>query len=255
MTRTREFQYTSSKRDMRVIYQRMWEMRDKIDWPAVMVCDTLQDGEKIERHITPEGLDIIYLANHLDDEVSFKVLIDEVVSPSAPEHPTEMYFNLTSKEVATWYYLASLISQVLEIECPQIFFVPNLRDDDVKMEGASFTGCGLTLVCDYGMNNFYDMALSLAHELRHEWQFYNKPKMLLEYVPGKDNIDAYYQHPSEIDAEAFARKFVDMIWGTNFSDEASMENYENVRERQAEIEFDVDWNMTQVLYELLDDEL
>lgn len=104
------------------------------------------------------------------------------------------------------------------------------------------------------MDDFLNMFLSIAHEMRHEQQYRYKPEILEEYIDGTEEgtYGDYVIHLAEIDAEAFARKFVYTVWGVKVLNDSNSRVAELIQERQEQIEIELDYNTEEHLYELWD---
>lgn len=49
---------------------------------------------------------------------------------------------------------------------------------------------------------------TLAHEYRHVWQHTYNRNILKDYIDSDVDHDAYFKHPSEVDAREYANKFI-----------------------------------------------
>lgn len=56
----------------------------------------------------------------------------------------------------------------------------------------------------FGRNNIHNQAV--WHELRHAWQYENRPWVLLGEIDKVMSFDEYYNHPCEVDARKYEVK-------------------------------------------------
>lgn len=206
----REFQYKISNIDMKEFYNEM--ICCHTNWPAVVVMDELEDESNILRREMKNGNQIIYL-KHADD--MFTVLQNELELNEAdvvPALPLENH-DLENEELMTWIACAVEIANLLSVKCPQIFFTSFEDAFIASGEGVIF----LPAKKPYGKFNVIENFLCIAHELRHEWQHVNHPDWFEGYVHvtdehDKGQMDAYLEHRTEVDAEAYARKLASQVF-------------------------------------------
>jgi len=97
---------------------------------------------------------------------------------------------------------------MLDIPCPQIEFRDNL-----DVFGKSIAEINLIM-----LNSTYDfmtMIRTMAHEIRHIWQYIYYPEYSESYVNSNINIEKYLNCIAENDAEAFASKLLWEITGVD----------------------------------------
>ncbi len=213
----RKFKYVPSNIDMKSLYNKL--TIEHKEFPEIKVFEQLEDKNDISCHIMPNGRYIIYLKN---DSNMTNCLLDTLKNPNCkcyPAFPHE-YHNIDCRNICKWITCAIVISNILRTRCPQILFT--------KYEDAfNFTGQGLLLLPDFYSD--IDMFNALAHELRHEWQYFTHPEWKEDYVMvnSEKDIPAYYNHISEIDAEAFARKLTSIVYGVDALN-VDLQNGENL---------------------------
>lgn len=205
--RKTEFQYELANIDMKDLYTEMLCYGE--NWPEVIVVKEIEDGSKVLRRKMVNGNDLIYLKNN---ENMFDTLCKELEMHEAkvvPAMPFENH-NLSNEELMTWISCACEIADLLDIRCPQIIFTP-------FKDAGNASGQGMLSLPDtkpYGKLNIVEMFVCIAHELRHEWQHENHPEWFDEYVQveSDEDMDAYLNHKTEIDAETYARKLAGMVF-------------------------------------------
>lgn len=241
-----KFQYNVSNLDMTDFYNDM--LCCHMNWPAVIVMEELEDGSNILRREMENGNHIIFL-KHSDNMLS--VLQNELAINQAkvvPALPPEIH-DLENEEIMTWIACVVKIAEILSIRCPQIIFT------QVEDAGATDDGGVMFIPAKkpYGKLNVLENFVSIAHELRHEWQRFNHPDWFEGYVHVEDptseeQMEAYRNHRTEIDAEAFARKLAGMVFDLPlFGGKA-----EKLLSRAQEIKINISEEQVEYLSELFD---
>ena len=165
--------------------------------------------------ITRTGLsddDVIKIATDQPD--SYRGYVDDM--------PRSIYpFLYTTKDMTTLYLTAARIAESTNTRCPQIV-VHRMNSGD--------TGRSLNTNEDYGRTIFIEiddnpngllyMIEPLAHEMRHCWQHETDAK---KYFAGYryidkcvKNLESYYLQPAEIDARAYALRFISEFYEHKF---------------------------------------
>lgn len=94
------------------------------------------------------------------------------------------------------------VSKILKIDPPKIKMVDKL--DTETMMAAVNPETNKILVKNNLLN--YDLLFSIAHELRHIWQYHNERSMFDDYKSSKAlSKEEYNLQPAEIDANAFGK--------------------------------------------------
>ena len=133
---------------------------------------------------------------------------------------------VTVCNIAKFYHLGAMIARSLQIRCPQIFVMNELSEDEKTVRGNTvFYGKALVShveIYEKPQFNEIDMFEALAHEFRHCWQI---EKYYGEYYSRfKDATtfkwscrEQYHQQPAEIDAIAYALRFIQAFTGQPYS--------------------------------------
>lgn len=173
--------------------------------------------------ILPNGNSLIYL--NKCKNLSNKIIKEMSKGTPTDEAPEFAVHSLDNNEVSMIYTMGILISEMLNIPCPQIEFRDNMDEWGTSIGEKNF----VTLRAVSG-DCFLVMLHSLAHEIRHLWQYKNHPEYYEEKASYKDSLDRYYNSLSEIDAEAFANKLEYEIFGDSQIDtDEYLEGNEEVR--------------------------
>lgn len=244
----KEFQYSVSILDMSDIYSHI--ISDIAEFPEIIVFDELEDESNIVRYRIDEDCveDVFYVkkCNNIYENVC-----EEIVNPKAKVIKAEdfLYHQLDSEMMKTWYSVTLRISEILNINCPQVTFHACFRDGDA----GNFGGQGWTVLPDMFSSQFITMVTIIAHELRHEWQHIHHPEWFEHYITGENNnIKEYCLQPAEIDAEAFARKLIGIVWGVDLFNHKELEVKSALRKRRDEIDIIISRkkiNILRVLFE------
>lgn len=206
----KEFQYHLSNLDMKDFYNDM--LCSHMNCPAVIVMDELEDGSNILRREMENGNQLIYLKNADNMFTVFKNELALNKATVVPALPFENH-NLENEDLMTWIACAVEIADLLSVKCPQIIFTPFENAANAAGEGVIF----IPAKEPSGKLNILENFVCIAHELRHEWQHVNHPDWFEGYVhvegqTSEDQMDAYLNHRTEIDAEAYARKLAGMVF-------------------------------------------
>lgn len=200
--------YEVSYTDMTYIYDSLMYDNEIYTFPQIMIFKKLETGGKVMRYVFEDGRSIVYLKK---DKKMLETLIEELKECKAPQRPAMEYMQhpFSDEDVARLIYACTLISKMLDIECPQLEFRSN-RDT----YGSSIAEINLVII--QALDNSQecvDMAVRyLAHELRHLWQHKNRPEYFS--VPQRElTKEEYLMSPDENDAEAFANKIFYAVTG------------------------------------------
>lgn len=238
-----KFQYNVSNLDMKDFYTSM--LNSHMNFPAVIVMEELEDGSNILRREMENGKQLIFLRK---SDNMFSVLQNELAINQAnvvPALPPESH-DLESEDIMIWIACIVKISEILSTGCPQVIFA--------RVEGAAVSDDGGVMFLParkpYGKLNILEEFVSIAHELRHEWQRLNHPDWFEGYVhpTSEEQMEAYRNHRTEIDAEAFARKLAGMVFDVPlFGGKA-----EKLLSRAQEIKINISEEQIEYLAELFD---
>ena len=213
----KDFQYSFPNIDMKELYQKM--LSSGKEWPEVIVVNEIEDGSEILINEIGNGNCIIYLKYNPNIERMFACLTNYIETGIARKIPAVQFerHRLSNEEVMIWISCACKIANLLNVRCPQILFIP--------MEDAmNSTESGVMFLPDlkpYDRFNIILMFINIAHEFRHEWQHVNHPEWFEGYVivESENDLDAYFNHKTEIDAEAYARKLAGNVFDIHFNQE------------------------------------
>lgn len=192
---------------------------------------------------------LIYTRAGLSDDDVFKIVVGEshnfigVVQPCPVVLETYVNQYMTKCNIASFYRLGAIISRSLGIPCPQIFIMNELLDRAKNGRGNTFTDRKriVTHIEIYEKDDFgeIDMFEALAHEMRHCWQienhyekYFSTFKNLTEYsqICGEQ----YHLQPAEIDAIAYALRFIQAFTGQDYSANTIYPRVNQVVEKYAE---------------------
>lgn len=168
--------------------------------PEFLIFDNQPFDEM--RFEMPNGRNVLYFNNC--DNICEKI-ISEIKNPSAEKDiaPDFMVHSLKDEDVAFLYTVAVLISEMLDIPCPQIEF----RDFLADKHGESIGERNYVILATVPNEYFTLMIRCMAHEIRHLWQYKYHPEYNESYKDTeKDGVDSYLDCIAENDAEAWASK-------------------------------------------------
>lgn len=224
-----QFKYELVNIDMRDLYTDI--ICDCVDCPEIIVVKELEDDSNIQRRIMENG-NYIYYLKYADD--MYDILMKELENGNANEVECFPFENheLTNEEVMKWISCATTIADMLDVRCPQIIFTP-------FEDAGNFSGEGLIILSGINTENPYfeiETFVSIAHELRHEWQHKHHPSWFKDYVrvDSEEDMNDYLNHKTEIDAEAYARKIAGVVFGIDLfkgGDKKIMKKMKNVAEK------------------------
>jgi len=246
----KEFTYDLSMLDMREIYSQV--IASKLEFPEFIVVEEVETGADIIRcridydETYPE--DVIYIKN--GDNI-FGRLAEEILQREAEviEAPYFLEHCLDSEQMKIWYEVVLIMSDILNIRCPQVSFHSDLNGD-----GEIFDDNSLVMLPDLLACSFISMVTLIAHELRHAWQHINKPEWNKNYLSGdENNTESYLLQPAEIDAEAFARKLMEVVWGIDLFRHPKEEVTKALIKRKNEIDIVINKKKVKRLREIFAD--
>lgn len=208
-----------SKLDMDPIYRKVIITLGEAKVPSFVIFD--DQPFDIARYHLPNGNTLIYLNNCND--VADKIINEIRDGKYEEDAPEFAVHTLSNEEVGLLYTLTILISELLDIPCPQVEF-----RDVLEEYGKSIGERNFVFLRAISGDDILMMFVPLAHELRHLWQYKNHPEYYDKKISYRDSQDAYFNSPAEIDAEAFAHKLELAVFGESmlYSDEYAMGNVE-----------------------------
>lgn len=116
----------------------------------------------------------------------------------------------TNIDCKMYKLIARQVAKELNIEIPRIIVVDNMDSRDHGYYDDNSNTIGLNRLLSpaaYIMLGEVETAMehmsTLVHELRHKYQWTYTPSILDNYVSPDENIEAYKNHPSEIDAREY----------------------------------------------------
>ena len=217
----------SEKRDMRKIYHvlsRAPEFKYK-KCPVLLVdVEMPLDLDYIDFKSEDGRCRAILTKSGLQDDDVIKIVTgrDNSYKGYCGDLPSDLCsFLYTTRDMTTWYFLAAAIAESTNTRCPQIM---------VHQCQNGFSGCSYNTEENYGKTTWieindkpdkytYNMIETLAHEMRHCWQHETDAKKYFEDYHfanyyGK-NLENYYLQPAEVDACAYALRFINEVTGQN----------------------------------------
>ena len=218
----------SEKKDMRKIYRAIG-LAPKFEYekcPVLLVDVGMPLGLDYVDFKSKDGLCRVILTRiGLQDDDVIKIVTgrDKSYTGCCEELSSDLFpFVYTTRDMTIWYLLAAMIAESTNTRCPQIM-VHQCRN--------GLSGCSYNTEENYGKTmwieiedrpNEYtiDMVETLAHEMRHCWQHETDAKKYFENYHftsyyGK-NLESYYLQPAEIDACAYALRFINEATGKKF---------------------------------------
>lgn len=196
------------EKDMKPLYCRLYE-RFPEGFPEFFVFDELPGGIKIGKSTLSGGRYVLFVCDS-DDDTLISSLISEIENPKCSEVQIPIFEHpLTNKGVSMWIIYACYIADALNVPLKPIMFIRGELDSGYSEES-------ITLI-DVDLSH-EELILTIAHEIRHAWQQIHHPEWFDEYIHPGDNVEAYLNQISEIDAEAFGLKVISMILGDEYVD-------------------------------------
>ena len=192
----KNMKYEIAYTDMTDIYDKLFFDYKMYEFPQILVFKKLENNRNIIRYVFDDGRSIIYLKK---DDKMFDTLIKELTGGKTKKKDAYEYMHhpYSDKIFAGMVFMCGSIAKMLEIECPQLEFSSELDGYGISIPEINYI---ILRADDPTM-----VLRSMAHELRHLWQYKNRP----EYYKTPQSELSKYEYsrcPSEIDAEAFANK-------------------------------------------------
>ncbi len=229
-----EIDFLSTRRDLSEVYFQLGQNPkfDSEKCPA-LICDIF----------IPRGFDyltilhnsksvLVYTRKGLSDEDIIKIVLGEtgnyvgVVSPCPIELEDKCIVPYITKcNIAMFYRLGAMLARSMHIRCPQIVLLSELVEDAKSCRGITLTNKNMLAshVKIYENPRFHelDMFEALAHEFRHCWQGENDNEKYFSRFKGIEefhsNREQYHQQLAEIDAIAYALRFIRACTGLSLS--------------------------------------
>ena len=218
----------SEKKDMRKIYRAI-ALAPEMEYekcPVLLVNIEMSPFLDYIEFKSKDGLcRVVLTRSGLQDDDVIKIVTgrDKSYKCCCEDLPNEFYpFFYTTRDMGIWYLLAALIAESTNTRCPQIM---------VHKCQNGLGGCSYNTKENYGKTAWIEiedmpeeytlhMFETLAHEMRHCWQHETDAKKYFEnyhFVSyyGKD-FESYYLQPAEVDACAYALRFINEATGNNF---------------------------------------
>lgn len=196
--------YKVSKIDMNKIYREVLikterEQHLQDDFPDILVLKN--QSSDVVRYEMPNGRSILGIKNCGN---ICKKILSEIRTPKAQKEdaPDIMIHSLDSENVSSLYCVAVLLSEMLEIPCPQIVF----RELPEDLHSWAEYEKNLVVLGTVPNEVSCMMIRFMAHELRHLWQHKYRPEYSEGYIKPEDSIEGYFNCMAEIDAEAWASR-------------------------------------------------
>lgn len=210
--------------DMRPLYELLLSKCGK-DMPTLIVLEKLPD-EFIKAGYgfvsSPENQNKLILLLKNSDNITMQSILSEAISAYKNKNSLE-FRNVYSPTIrideishlahnSFMYEHALNVATMLNIPCPQIIMKESaFMSVDGCVEFIKFDGRDIGWVIFLRKNGRIKQLISLAHELRHCWQLkYTDGKYFTDEVNSQNFYEYLYQK-TEIDAQAFALKYVEKI--------------------------------------------
>ena len=112
-------------------------------------------------------------------------------------------------------HLEVYVQKVHELVCKDLNLEPirtEVRDlkacEHEKLKGSFSNALMKVTIIKDNMTTYFDLADVIAHETRHYWQYTKEVECFNDYVTCEENANAYYFHPTEVDARSYAYDFI-----------------------------------------------
>lgn len=211
-TQTTQPTFVLAQIDMRTIYEPL--INEGLLVPQIVVV-TDNGGEDLTCYTMSSG-NLYYQVQNDDLGIMLPLIITALKSKNINTHKAPEYIrhDLSVEETTRWIHVACIVSKCLDVTMPQIVFT------NATENAYSYYEAGIIFLPDiefsYNNHNNAEMLLSIAHELRHIWQYENIK--ICQSVPITD-MKSYLLNEDELDAEAFARLFVQKSTGLFYTHE------------------------------------
>lgn len=219
----------SEKKDMRKIY-RVLSRAPEFEYakcPVLIVDVDIPEGFDYIEFKSKDGLcRAILTRSGLQDDDVIKIVTgrDNSYKGYCGDLPSNLCsFLYTTRDMTTWYSLAASIAESTNTRCPQIM---------IHQSWSGLNGCSYNTEENFGRTTwieindrsdeyFLNMVETLAHEMRHCWQHETDAKKYFENYHFVnyygENLESYYLQPAEVDAYAYALRFLNEVTGKRFS--------------------------------------
>ena len=215
----------SEKKDMRKIYHALGTATtfDYKKCPVLLVDVGMPSGfDYVEFESKDERCRVILTRRGLQDDDVIKIATGQNKSYKGccEVLPDELYsFLYTPRDMVMWYLTSAAIANSTNTRCPQIV---------VHQCDNGFGGISYNTEEDYGKTtwieindrlNTIEMFEVLAHEMRHCWQHETDAKKYFsnyKFARCYENLEDYYLQPAEIDACAYALRFISETSGRKY---------------------------------------
>ncbi len=173
-------------------------------FPAFVICENMEDGSDFICHRLSNGNNLFYIENAADDKI-ISIMSDEQKVQKCNTYPALPFENYTfsNDEISKWLRCACCLAKIFDVECPQILFA--------HIEGSLASGDEGIMFIQDSLGDF-DTFVVMTHEFRHIWQHKHHPEWFEGYIQPEEDYSGYLFNKSEIDAEAFARRFAGIIF-------------------------------------------
>ena len=217
----------SEKTDMRKIYRAIAQAPEMEyeKCPVLLVDVEMSSFLDYIEFKSKDGLcRVILTRSGLQDDDVVKIVTgrDKSYTGCCDDLPDEFYsFLYTNKDMKKWYLLATLIAESTNTRCPQIMVHKSQNGFGGNCYNTEDYGRTTWIeINDRPIEDSINMVEALAHEMRHCWQHETDAKKYFKnyhYTSyfGK-NLESYYLQRAEVDACAYALRFINEATGKNF---------------------------------------
>ena len=234
-------QYEISCIDMAPIYRSLITECHIQEFPEILIFKKIENGEKVLRYTFDDERSVIFLKQ---SKRMLDVLVQELKEEKATTYPASenLFHPLSNANFSLLSTVCILISEMLDVPCPQLVYRQN-------QDGYGVSIAEINVICIRVADNSDDRILDsiryMAHEIRHLWQYINRP----EYFANSNRFDRtpeeYLMSEEENDAEAFANKLfyeltgVDTITANPGYASGNKEVIKKVRKLEKDIDLDM----------------
>ena len=221
--------------DMSEIYFSL-TLNPRFDWkncPALFCDINLPDSFDYITTVLGNKPVLLYTRKGLSNDDILKIVIGETKTykgliqnlPIEFDHPSVTGY-MTVRDNSLFWSLGALLAKSMQIRCPQIFVMNESLERAQNNRGNCFNAPGVfgktthIEIYDHLQCSTIEMLETLAHEMRHCWQreknphrFFSKYKDVTRFQ--QEELENYYLQSAEIDARAYALRFVKASTGNN----------------------------------------
>ena len=227
--------------DMAPIYRSLITEHHIQEFPEILIFKKIENGGKVLRCTFDDERSIIFLKQ---GKRMVDFLAQELKEERAPVYPAQenLFHPLTNDNFGLLATVCVLISEMLDVPCPQLIYRQNQDKYGVSIAEINVVCIQVT---DNSDDRIIDSIRFMAHEIRHLWQYINRPEYFADSNRSDRTMDEYFMSEEENDAEAFANKFfyeltgVDTIAASPGYASGNKEIIKKIRKLEKDIELDM----------------